>query len=294
MELTVLFWNFNSEKGDTRRRLSSDLAQAGLLAQLAEGHSADVIVLTECAVDEQVSLAALQAVDTEWQLPLNPHERFRFFTRFPSSYLEPFDADDRPAIRRLQMPGYMDVFLAAIHFLDRRNNSQGRQWREIGRHKQTLLQAEERAEHDRTLLFGDFNMNAFDLGMVDPIHGLGAMMTRDIAEVQHRRKEVSCFFNPMWSLMGRPEAPDTFYWDSDEPSNPYWNCLDGLLVRPSLMNYVRDDDIRIVRWLDTEAGRIDFIRLAELHWKLAHSDHLPLFFRFTVPPAQTHQEASHG
>jgi hypothetical protein len=292
MELTVLFWNYNSERGDTRRRLSSDVEKAELLARLAQCHSADVIVLTECTVDEQVLLAALQVVDAGYELPLNPHERFRFFTRFPGSYLKPSHGDDRVSVRRLQMSGHTEILLAAIHYLDRRNHSKDRQWREIGGHKKTVQEAEEHAGHDRTLLFGDLNMNPFDLGMVDPRFGLGAVMTRDIAEVQHSRMRRPCFYNPMWSLMGKPDAPGSFYWNSREPSNPYWNCLDGVLIRPSLLRSIRDEDIRIVRWIETESGRLDLIRLAAIHWKIAHSDHLPLVFRFTVPAAPTHQEVS--
>jgi hypothetical protein len=30
-------------------------------------------------------------------------------------------------------------------------------------------------------VFGDFNMNPYEIGMLDPASGLGAMMTRDLA-----------------------------------------------------------------------------------------------------------------
>jgi hypothetical protein len=83
----------------------------------------------------------------------------------------------------------------------------------------------------------------------------------------------------MWSIMGRAEAPGTFYWEDDDPENPYWHCLDGVLIRPSLLESFRDEDLRVDSWITGPAGeKVDLIRRAKLHCKVAYSDHLPILF----------------
>jgi hypothetical protein len=87
----------------------------------------------------------------------------------------------------------------------------------------------------------------------------------------------------MWSMMGRGETPGTFYRDGNEPENPYWHCLDGVLLRPELRTMFCDDDLRIIRQFPGADGEeIDLIRLADVHWKIACSDHLPIPFKLKL------------
>ncbi len=264
------------------------------MTRIAEEFQVDLLVLAECGISERRLWKALRSKDPRFDLPTNPHPRFRFFTRFPGVRLEPWLADDRIAVRRLKLDGCRDILLAAIHYLDRRNHTPGKQYRELAADRETLRESEDRAQHSRTVLFGDLNMNPFDLGMLDPTHGLGAMMTRDLTRVHSREGRGPLrFYNPMWAAMGRSDAPGTFYWDADEPNNPYWNCLDGVLVRPALLDAFRDEDLRIIRRIDD--GETDLIRLADVHWKISYSDHLPILFKLDVPlTSPTGGESEHG
>ena len=248
-------------------------------------YEVDVLVLAECRVPASVLLSALQSVDRAFEQPANPHPRFRFFTRFPGHHLVPWHSDGRLAVHRLQFEGYQDILMAAFHYLDRRNNSRSKQHQKLKNYKRTLLEAERKAGHDRTILFGDLNMNPYEIGMLDPESGLGAMMTWELASIHGERKgdDLPRFYNPMWAIMGRPEVPGTFYWDDTDPENTYWHCLDGVLLRPALPGSFRDEDLRIVRWIPGLSGeRIDLIRLAEVHWRITHSDHLPILFKLDM------------
>ena len=289
MTLTVLFWNLNIVKGDDPRKLNTNAEASAILADVVRGYEVDVIVLAECAIPGAFLRDALKAVDPGFVIPreVGKGKRAQFITRLSDGELKPWESDGRLDIRRLRLPGRVDILLAAFHYLDRRNNSRNQQWNSLDwPHRQTLLAAETKAKHDRTVLFGDLNMNPFEPGMLDHKKGLGAMMTWDLAEV-HSRAEGRIgprFYNPMWSVMGRLDIPGTYYWGDDDPENPYWHCLDGVLVRPSLRGAFRDEDVQILRWVPRSDGtRLDLIRLAEVHWKIAVSDHLPILFQLTPP-----------
>lgn len=289
MILSVLFWNFNIKRGQRLVELTTDSERSAVLARIVRENAVDILVLAECTLPDHSLIDALQSVDPRFELPANPHDRIRFFTRFPGEWLEPWTADGRMAVRRLSIQGYQDILLAAFHYVDRRNNSAERQWRDLGPYRATVIEAERMADHTRTILFGDLNMNPFDRGLTDPVHGFGAMMTWELAEVHSEKKGPLRFYNPMWSLMGRAEAPGTYYWAQDEPENPYWHCLDGVLVRPTLRGIFLEDELRIVRRMHGVDGEVfDLIRLAETHWQVVYSDHLPILFRLLIPTEDEH------
>ena len=102
MRLTILFWNFNIQKGNLMRREPDNASRAAVLARVARHHDIDILALCECEIAEDEILNALRAEDARYDQPANPHERFKFFTRFPGEELEAF-ARRRPA-RRAPVP----------------------------------------------------------------------------------------------------------------------------------------------------------------------------------------------
>jgi hypothetical protein len=294
MRLTILFWNFNIQKGNLMRREPDNAARAAVLARVARHHDIDILALCECEIAEDEILNALRAEDTRYDQPANPHERFQFFTRFPGDELEAFHADGRLAVRRFHRAGYKDILLAAFHFIDGWNNTAERQHDELDTYKQTLVEAEERAGHTRTVLFGDLNMDPFAIGMLEPRRGLGALMTWELAEAHCEvdQKGPPRFYNPMWSVMGQPDAPGTYYWDKSDPKNPYWHCIDGVLLRPCLRGIFKDDSLRILSRIPGSAGaEIALYHHAEKHCHIDYSDHLPIVFGLDLPKDQEEHDA---
>lgn len=286
MRLTILFWNFNVQKGKLMLQEPDDASKAAVLARVARHYDIDILALCECEIAEDVILGGLRAEDGRYDLPANPHKRFKFFTRFPGEELEAFQDDPRLAVRRLRRPGHEDILLASSHFIDGWNNSEERQHGALDIHKQTLAEAEGKAGHARTVLFGDFNMNPFALGMTEPKHGLGAMMTWDLAEAHSEVNQNGSprFYNPMWSVMGQPDAPGTYYWGDNEPRNPYWHCIDGVLLRPCLRGIFKDGSLRILSRIPGDTGAdVALYHQAEKHCHVDYSDHLPILFQLELP-----------
>jgi hypothetical protein len=157
-----------------------------------------------------------------------------------------------------------------------------------------LREAEEDARHERTIVVGDFNMNPFDKGMIDPEIGFGAMMNRSLAARHSTSGSAGAkrFYNPTWSKLGRdlPDPPGTFYWPNvGDPFNVYWHSLDQVLIRPALLNTFRDEDFHILTSIPWTGGeRLDLVRSTGKHWELQISDHLPILFKLNPPKEDDH------
>ncbi len=296
MTHTVLFWNYNPSKADESSRPLGEGEQAATAAGLAAEQEADLVVLADCKVSKDLLLRSFRDVDRNFDIYEGSHDKVMFFARLPGRQLRVVSEDGRTSIRRLSDDSgrHQDVLLAATHFIDAYSNSSHKQMRAAESLGEFIIEAEERRDvgHKRTILFGDFNMNPYDLGMTDP-KCLGAMMSRELAEKHqdYARKSThrypDRFYNPMWSKIGDPSCPGKYYWEDDEPFNPFWNTIDGVLIRPEMLTFFPDgpDNPAIVSsYRDREGHLRSLYRVARKHYKLAFSDHLPIRFRFTLPP----------
>jgi hypothetical protein len=149
-----LFWNIG------RRPL------AHLVAELAEAHSIDVIVLAECEIGAATMLQTLNRTSADFHLPAGHSRQIVIYTRFSPDFLEPVFESERVSIRWLTLPARAPVLLAAVHLpskLHMSGDSQAGECTELGRR----IDLEEMAPgHRRTILVGDFNMNPFETGLV--------------------------------------------------------------------------------------------------------------------------------
>jgi hypothetical protein len=137
-----------------------------------------------------------------------------------------------------------------------------------------------KVKNDRTIVVGDFNMNPFDEGLV-AASGFHAMMTRDLATEKGRfvdHIQHPFFYNPMWGrfgcekVTGRP--PGTFYYDKAENVRYYWNLFDQVLIRPSMLNHFRDEDLELIVHDGQSPLRKNLKPDVD-----QFSDHLPILFK---------------
>ncbi len=281
------FWNFN-----TRARIAHP---ASVVARTALAHDADLIVLAENKVHPSLVLEELNRQEAAYHYPEFQHERFAIFTRFPGAFLEPFQDGRRMSVRRLRLPGRIEILIAVVHFPDRRNHSPTEQRSLCFEMARFLSDAEARAGHRRTILVGDFNMNPFDEGMVDA-NGFGAMMTKDLVQKCADRgpDEPPRFYNPMWGRMGDMSEgpPGTYYHRQRNRTNIYWHLLDQVLIRPDLLDAFIGRSLKILDKGLSESGEVDFLREQRTHWNLTVSDHLPILFTMDLPGGLFHEQPS--
>ena len=151
---------------------------------------------------------------------------------------------------------------------------------------------ERKAGHERTVVIGDLNMNPFEFGLVNA-QGLNAVMTREIAPRRTRTVDAAAypfFYNPMWSCFGDsthemhpPSSQDhqpsgTCYYPAAESTWYYWNMYDQVLLRPDLLPYFRNRNLKIV----ISDGETSLLNQKGLPNRSLASDHLPLLFQLAV------------
>ena len=264
--LRFLFWNIRSQPLQR------------LIAACAAEQRADVVMMTECGIiaddlEREFGLAGSPGLISDGT---SSASNIRVFSRFPLHSVYD-DANNHVAIRRLIVRRRHQVLLVIVHLQSKRNWRDNDQLQGASRLARSIHEWEQKFARAPVLVVGDLNMNPFEPGIVGS-EGLHAVMTRDIAkrggrivDGEHR----SFLYNPMWRFFGERSdgPPGTYYYEaSGIPTSYYWNIFDQVLVRPALVNKLKD-----VRIID-KIGAIPLLDDRGVPDATAGSDHLPLVF----------------
>jgi endonuclease/exonuclease/phosphatase family metal-dependent hydrolase len=262
-----LFWNIN------RKPLGD------IVADLADTHGVDLVALAECSIEPATLLRKLNLDRTGgFQFPPSVSKGVMIFTRFSRGFLHRSFESERVSIRRLALPARSEVLIVAVHFPSKlywSNDSQASECTELAR--QIDLE-ENKVGHQRTVLFGDFNMNPFEAGLVSAA-GLNSVMSRRVAARLRRTvqgRQYRFFYNPMWGHLGdrSSDTAGSYYYDRAEHVNYFWNVFDQVLLRPELAEGFHSDQIRIL----TSVGERSLVRPDGRPDTSKASDHLPIIF----------------
>jgi hypothetical protein len=71
-------------------------------------------------------------------------------------------------------------------------------------------------------------------------------------------------------------APGTYYYRSSQQVSYFWNTFDQVLLRPALLDFFSQDDLRVI----SEIG--DKHLMTENGISAAYSDHLPIIVRLKI------------
>lgn len=271
--LTFLFWNLKRERAD-------------ILASLAKRHSVDVLMLAECPLKPANILKSLNQ-DFQEYFFVPSASPIAIFTRFSEQYLQPLEPsveNKNYVIRRLVLPNRLAILLCVVHFPSKLWQDRSDQTAFAAEFGRTILAAAEmREQHARTILVGDLNMNPYEDGVVQ-YNGLHGVMTREIAQKEMRTVKFESnrfFYNPMWRHFGEQPAghAGTYYYSSPKARADYWNIYDQVLVRPGLLPFFRDEELRI---LHHDAGSdLSLLQKGKPNHEEI-SDHLPVLFQLHI------------
>ena len=165
--VTCIFWNVNRA------------SRTDLICRLVAEAKADLIVLAESGVDREVLLQNLRAkVENSFHVPPSSVDRLQVFARFEKMAVRETYADvsGRVSIRTLHV-AETELLFAAVHLQSKVNWNNEDQLAEAITLADEIRREEKRHGHNRTIVFGDFNMNPFEPGIV-AANGFNAMMTR--------------------------------------------------------------------------------------------------------------------
>jgi hypothetical protein len=270
--ISFLFWNIHKNPATFTH-----------VVGLATTYTVDIILLAECPGDLAPLLNGLNSL---WRGTYHSPEivvgKVRVLSRLPPGELtERFTkVGGDMTIWRLAAADPPFLLLAVVHLPAKSPVvDQTVQQARAAMIAREIAQIEDRERSRDTVLVGDLNMNPFEPGMVLAT-GLHAAMTKRLASKPDRLYKGARyrrFYNPMWGLFGdrTPGPPGTYYWKSPGIRSRYWSMLDQVLLRPSLV-----DRLRNLQILESDGYR-PLVRHGVAD-KAYLSDHLPLLFQLDV------------
>lgn len=272
--MTFLFWNVS--KSPVQKTI----------AGLAVEHEADVIILAECDIKETDLLYELNSrSDARYSSPSRRGRKTDIFTRFPARWLTPQADTYGMSIQHFVNPIInAKLLVVAVHLPSRLHQTDDGLSHLAARWRSEIEEAEKKVGHTNTLVVGDLNMDPFHSGMVSS-EGFHGTMDRRIANRKTRtvlEEDRKFFYNPMWSLFGDESdgPPGTYYYNaSSEPVNYFWHMYDQVLLRPDLIPFFPNRELRIL----THTGSDSILTSSGRPDADGASDHLPLLFKLDFP-----------
>ena len=254
----------------------------------------DVLILQECFSDNYNIFQ-----DSFEEIPDFIHESGRRWVRIfisrnsELSFHEPTsyggDTDNRLRGVVLRTNSNFTINLLGVHMYSSVGKTEDQQLaknRELVKH---IKDFEQKQEHDRTIVAGDFNNTPYSKHLVQT-DVFNSFNNRDFVEHHQSRRlnnqENTYFYNPMWNLLGDFDAIQetrkingTYYWYPYDMNQLPWNLLDGVLIRPSIMNKLNLQTLEILTWLNGNSLLKDEVENNyETLLNPNYSDHLPVIF----------------
>jgi endonuclease/exonuclease/phosphatase family metal-dependent hydrolase len=266
--MNLLFWNIN------KQLLSNEIKW------LCDYYDVDILILAENTMSDATLLPVLNENSNRIYIaPFNPSAKISFYTRIHDFELV-HDNDYWGSIRKITHPIGVEILLVAVHIQSKLHMIESEQAAISTRIAFEIDKREQEQGHTNTIVIGDFNMNPFETGLVSA-DGFHAVMDKQIALKQSRTvsgEERKFFYNPMWSRLGDDSygCPGTYYHQSSKIINHFWNTLDQVLLRPSLVRCFESKDLKVI-------DEIDGMSLIK-NGKLANqfSDHLPIMIKLEI------------
>lgn len=269
--MNILFWNIN------KKNLINEINS------LSEDNDVDVIIIAENEISDTTIMRVLNANRKRlFMLPVSLSNSLNIYVRINRDAVHPLFDSNGIAIREICPPLGLSFIIAAVHLPSKLYADQVDQTFISAQLSEAICDAESRAGHDRTIVIGDFNMNPFEAGMV-AANGLHAVMDRPTAMRIKRivqGKEKKFFYNPMWSRLGdlSKGPPGTYHYPGSGQVCFFWNTFDQVLLRPSLINYFSEEDLKVITNFNgtnllTNIGKPD---------KNKFSDHLPILIKLKI------------
>lgn len=265
--MNLLFWNIN------RKPLEKEIKS------LCDNYDVDILILAENIMKDGDFLPVLNANKNRVFLaPFNPSSKICFYTKIHA--FELVHDDFWGSIRKLTHPIGIELLLVAVHINSKLYTEEKEQSAIATRIANEIDKRETEHGHTRTILIGDFNMNPFETGLVsaDGFHGV---MDKTIALKQNRKvlgEDKKYFYNPMWSRLGDDSegCAGTYYYNSSNMTNLFWNTFDQVLIRPSLISCFDSNNLKVIHEIDS----VSLLRNGKISKQF--SDHLPLLIKLNV------------
>lgn len=265
MQLNCLFWNTSLGTPDKE------------IVSLVSSTKANLLALAEYGGDSIGLISELGATGLcFYRIPTIGCKRIQMLTGFPPTKIVHKREADRYTIKEIAVPGMLRLLVCVAHLPSKLHSNDIDQLHTASFFKHEIELAEAEATHSNTIVFGDFNMNPFDDGMISAaaMNSIPCSLTaqRGFRTIEGRKH--SFFYNPMWNLLGDfSGSPGTYFHTSPGYRSHYWNILDQVVLRPAVAARLSKPSLAVL----TKAGKQSLVNKSG---RPEVSDHLPI--RFSV------------
>ncbi len=281
-QLVFLTWNIKNNRKDTFFKVLNDILQE---------RAVDFLVLQECNdityLDKQFIEVSYPALGKPCWVRIFFRKNRNINYQEPSSYLF-----NKLLLTEFYISNQYFFSLGGVHLHSKFGKSTTQQDNQNADLPKLIMEYELRQGHEQTILLGDFNYNPFDKGMNDPafLNAIGSRSVirnfKNMKGGRHQRHTFPFFYNPMWNLLGDHDyqrnqevVPGTYYWNAKDAEHYYWNMLDGVLLRPAIMDAIDIPSLEIITQTRSHSLVRKNIGHADQSFLIAgYSDHLPLTF----------------
>lgn len=266
--LNVLFWNLNRKKNEeyiVSCIVENDVDIAVFAEYQDTSNKSSAIDISSIESNLGNMFARVTGVETEGKVLLLAKKtiavkQIQQEARYSCYVIE-------TAIKR--------YLLAAVHLEDRINYPEPeRRIETIHRLIRDIKKNEENLGIENTIVIGDFNANPYDKELIYK-YAFNAVMFKSIIEESEftnpKGERIKRFYNPIIHYLSEDTRMygSHYYDDSDKRGTPYWHCLDQVLIRKSLIDF-----LKAVKYIKTIDG-MDLLKGSRPNKDI--SDHLPLF-----------------
>jgi len=275
MEIQFLYWNTNNKPPSFISEIKKIAANIDVLLLVENTEIADSLI------EQELGLYKIKYKTNFDETQYTP----KFYSRFQNDELECIGVatSKRLVFTSLKLQNSDELLIGGIHFPSKLNYDDLSQ-SEIARgYVQEIEEVETIRNNTKTLIFGDFNMNPFEPGMIE-LSAFNATLSEVEAKKickQFHYKKYNYFYNPMWSFMGdrnylsgERKQPGSYYYSK----SPYWNVYDKVIMRPKVIDIFDFSSIKIIDSLGSE-------KLVDGDFTIkkdSYSDHLPLSFKIKL------------
>jgi len=275
MDIRFLYWNINNKPSSFISEIKKISTNIDVLLLVENNEIEDSLI------EQELGLYKIKYKTSFSETEYTP----KFYSKFQNDELEYIGVttSKRLVFTSLKLQNSDEILIGGIHFPSKLNYEDLSQLEIVRGYVQEIEEIETMKSNKKTLIFGDFNMNPFEPGMVE-LSAFNATLSeieaKKISKKFHYR-DYNYFYNPMWSflgdrnyLSGEMKQPGSYYYSK----SPYWNMYDKVIMRPEIIDIFDFSSIRIIDSLGNDKLVDDNFIIK----KDKYSDHLPLSFKIKL------------